>query len=488
MIVEKTRNFNANCSTIIIGRDISTTGRVIVAHNEDDPHGLTATYLVPRKKHAPGETITFDDGSAVVPEVPETFAYYWSEVRAPGGEAFADLFYNEHGVLVCSNRAVPCRKNDDESLGGGLGYGIRRLTAERARSAREAVKIIGELVETYGYYSARIYNVADKDEAWVVQVPRGHNWVAKRVPDDEVYYMPNWYSIREVDFNDKFHANYYWSENLVANAIAEGWYTPAKEGDYSDFDFAMAYQEGGDKKFDWRRADTAWPILLGHEPKQLRQFSEKPSRYIGLEECREVLKNHFDGKDYNITENGMKSPHVFAHFAPCNCMTLESSIVLFDDDPRLTTIYRANPKPCVAPYIPWFMGISEVPEGYNWLDEDTAQKTHFRCTEKDFRYDPDRPYWAYQTLLYLVEANYAENHAIVHDAARKLEDQWILEAEYVKEAYRRLKVMNEEAAVELLTSFTRAKCAEGKRWAQDMIRTLGERKIDRTADWDNDGE
>ncbi len=187
MIVEKAREFNANCSTIILGRDVSTTGRVIVAHNEDDPHGLTAAYLVPRKQHAPGETITFDDGSAVVPEVPEIFAYYWSEVRAPGGEAFADLFYNEHGVLVCSNRAVPCRKNDDESLGGGLGYGIRRLTAERARSAREAVKIIGSLVEKYGYYSARIYNVADKDEAWVVQVPRGHNLVAKRVPDDEVY-------------------------------------------------------------------------------------------------------------------------------------------------------------------------------------------------------------------------------------------------------------------------------------------------------------
>ena len=92
-----------------------------------------------------------------------------------------------------------------------------------------------------------------------------------------------------MDFKDELHANYYWSENLVQNAIDEGWYTPAKKDDWSDFDFAMAYQEGGDKKFDWRRADTAWPILLGHAPEQLRQFSEKPSRYIGLEECREVL-------------------------------------------------------------------------------------------------------------------------------------------------------------------------------------------------------
>ena len=91
-----------NCSTIIVGKKASATGRVLVAHNEDDPNCFVQSHLVPRAVHAPGETLTFADGTAVIPQVEETLGYYWSEFRALHGEPFADAFLNECGVLVVS--------------------------------------------------------------------------------------------------------------------------------------------------------------------------------------------------------------------------------------------------------------------------------------------------------------------------------------------------------------------------------------------------
>ena len=66
-----------NCSTILIGKDATVTGKVILAHNEDDTEAVVATHFVPRIVHKPGEFITLADGSAKIPQVEETYSYYW---------------------------------------------------------------------------------------------------------------------------------------------------------------------------------------------------------------------------------------------------------------------------------------------------------------------------------------------------------------------------------------------------------------------------
>ena len=166
-----------DCSTIIVGKNATTTGRVLVGHNEDDPGCMVHSHLVPRKQHAQGETVRFEDGTAVIDQVPETCAYYWSEFRSLNGEAFADAFINEYGVSVVSNGCVDSKH--PEGVTGGMGYALRRLIAERAHSAREGVEIAAALVEKYGYYSTRSYAICDKDEGWIFQVVIGHNFVAQ---------------------------------------------------------------------------------------------------------------------------------------------------------------------------------------------------------------------------------------------------------------------------------------------------------------------
>ena len=72
------------------------------------------------------------------------------------------------------------------------------------------MKIAGEIIEKYGYFSpARNYTVADKDEAWIINVVKGRHYVAKRIPDDKVMLLSNYLAIRDVDLNDK--------ENVIAS-------------------------------------------------------------------------------------------------------------------------------------------------------------------------------------------------------------------------------------------------------------------------------
>ena len=163
------------------------------------------------------------------------------------GSSFDQGYANEAGVVVCSNGGGSSFDGDDPdeaSLGlkdGGVGFLLRRVIAERAHTAREGVEIAAKLLDEYGYFgSARNYTIADKDEAWCLNVVKGHHYVAKRIPDDKVMLISNMLAIRHVDLNDK--ENVVAPADLIEYAIKKGRYTPKVEGDYSDFDFAMAYQ------------------------------------------------------------------------------------------------------------------------------------------------------------------------------------------------------------------------------------------------------
>src|SRR5690606_367821 len=142
------------------------------------------------------------------------------------------------------------------------------------------------LIEKYGYSSSeRAYQIVDKHEGWVLQVVQGKHYVAKRVPDDEVMFIPNWYTIHQVDLSDK--ANYIASPDIITYAIDRGWYTPKRPGDYSDFSFALAYQDP-EKNQDGNivRHKNALRLILKAEPQDVRAFSVRPPHKLGVEDVK----------------------------------------------------------------------------------------------------------------------------------------------------------------------------------------------------------
>lgn len=155
------------CSTVVVGKDVSATGQIIVGHNEDnDLRIVTSQYWVPAADHKAGETITYEPTAAKIPQVEHTYGYYWTQTLHPAGYSFSDGFVNEHGLAIVSNNCNETFEEENPVVDGGVGYGIRRLMAERAKTAREAVDVAIGLVTKYGYTSGgRTYTVADRNEA-----------------------------------------------------------------------------------------------------------------------------------------------------------------------------------------------------------------------------------------------------------------------------------------------------------------------------------
>ena len=452
---------DSGCSTIIVGKNASATGHVLVAHNEDDPNCCIQCHLVPRTKHEAGETITFPDGTAVIPQVEETWAFYWSEFRSLNGMPFADGFFNEWGVSVVSNGCNGSRSPIPGPQAGGIGYGLRRLIAERARSAREGVEVAAALLDRFGYRSARSYTISDKDEAWVLQVTIGHNYVARRVGDDEIFYIPNWFTIHEVDFADTEHKTFYWSKDLVNFALENGYYTPAAEGDCSDFDFAEAYQDPhGLSKNNATRTRIAWPLLVGREVPP-RTFALKAERTYTVEELKAVLRTH-----------SHKEPGVSPHFFDGNCgicwtTSVESTVIEFAEEPALTCIWRTTCRPCTSPFVPWYMGMTAIPEGYESMEHAAALASHFLVGPSELRHNSHFAFWSFHMLQNLKELNvpFAMEDLQAHMA--KLEAEWAVTKPAMDEAYRRLAPVDPAAARALLTDYTAAQARKAWRWAEE---------------------
>ena len=220
------------CTTVIVGKAVSKTGRVIVGHNEDaGGRSLHQSFFYPAADHAPGEMLTAEPGCARLPQAPHTLGVYWSNMLAPApGSSFDQGFANDAGLVLCSNAGGTAFDAESTDLtDGGVGFLFRRVIAERARTAREAVEIARDLVTRYGYAGeARNYTVADKDEAWCINVVRGRHFVAKRLPDDRVMLISNMLAIRSVDLSDK--ANVVASPDLSNTPLPRDAIRPHRKG------------------------------------------------------------------------------------------------------------------------------------------------------------------------------------------------------------------------------------------------------------------
>ncbi len=349
-----------NCMTVIVGKQISATGRVLVAHNEDDPgHVIVRHHFVEAKDHQPGEMIPAEKGLAQIEQVPHTLGYYWAEyVSDEGGLTSADAFANECGVVITSN-SMGWSKEDDQDASvvtdGGIGYVLRRALAERAHSAREGAAVLMNLIDTYGYApSGRAYTIADKDEAFMFQLVRGKHYVGARVPDNAVVVMPNHYTFHTLhDCPEMFY-----SKDIVSYAKEKGWFT-SNTGDDSDFDFAAAYQ--GEKT--WKSVGNLFRQKHGQRivlkrnwnlEKEGTPFCVYPDEKVDLKMLAQVMRCHYEGTEDDIDRFGPgRSPHNSALARRiCTGTTLESNLWALGEEPKDLCAFTAFGRPCQVPYLP----------------------------------------------------------------------------------------------------------------------------------------
>jgi dipeptidase len=383
------------CFSIVAGKDASVDGYVIMAHNEDDTiPQIVNHHKIPRRKHSRGEKVKLLNGGRLN-QVEQTWAYIWSEMP---GMLFSDSYINEWGVSITSNNC-PSREDKPRITDGGIGYMLRRLVAERAKTARQGVLLAGRLVDRFGYIdSGRTYIICDPDEGWLFCVVNGKHWLAKRVPDNQVAMIANTFTVHQVDLSDR--DNFLASKDIVKYAVSRGWYKPEKDG---PFDFARAYANPKSASSlsnfgrQWSGISyvIAKPIPLG--PNQ--PFSVVPKQKVDVAQIKQILRHDNDAKilqSSSLTENTDKSA-----CAICRGSTQTSFVAQLRRNMPLDIgiVYWT----CLAPprtsfYIPFHFGISDFPEGFSSKSERPSIISYNEKVDCAFRADPLQAFWTFSNF------------------------------------------------------------------------------------------
>ncbi|MCF0202481.1 MAG: C69 family dipeptidase [Bacteroidaceae bacterium] len=295
------------CTNYIVGKDASKTGAVMCTYSADSYGSFGSLHFIPAAKHAPGERYEIYDydtnkhhGS--IPQVPETYNVVGH--------------INNHKVSIMETTFGGRHEVEQDST-GLIDYGsLMYLGLMRAKTAREAIKVMTSLVEQYGYASeGESFSVCDANEAWILEmISQGHGskkvvWVAQRIPDNAISGHANQARIRKVNLKDK--ENVMISKECISFARKMGWFS-GKDADFSfadvyapaDFSgrricdarvwtFFRRHSTGMDKYFPWveGKAKDAEPMPLWVVP------TEK----VSLEDLRTAMRDHYEGTPFAIS-------------------------------------------------------------------------------------------------------------------------------------------------------------------------------------------
>lgn len=439
------------CSTVIVGKDVSATGNILIGHNEDNGGRiLTQQHWVPAATHAKGEMLKFEPAAAMIPQVEKTFGFFWSQTYDPSGASFSDGFVNENGVVIVSNACTGIYDDDImPTKDGGIGYGIRRLMAERATSARHAVDIAIKLLGEYGYFSeGRTYTIADAKEAWQLAIHQGNTWVARRVQDNELVYIPNNFMMDKVDATDT--ENVIVAPGMIERAIKNGRYKPAKPGVYSDFNYRVAVAPAERRSADYNlsRNNLAWNKIIGKNITDGEKFpyAATPNKKWTVADVKDLLRTH----EGNIAEQDKQWMHTNS-LGICRATTHESEVFELNANPLLIAGFRALARPCETPYIPFFP-LARPAEGTAFMTAEQATAEHFKGTPEYFSY---RAEWPVTTFVNAANTydfqrqDLKDNRAFVEKLETELGKDM---SEVTAEAKKLLKV-SDEKAVEYLHAY-----------------------------------
>ena len=379
-------NCSNACTSIVVTKEATVDGSVIITYLCDGEF-LGKLRIIPSAEHSPDEYIEFKNrkGEVIkVPQVPHTY-------NVVG-------LMNEHQLAI-GETTFGGRKELRNPDGLFHYWDLMILALQRAKTAREAIKIITSLAEKYGYRSTgETFSIADKNEVWLLEMigkgpgRKGVVWVAKRVPDGEVSVHANMARIRDFPKNDPENAMY--SEDVISFAIEMGYYNP-KSG--KPFSFADAYDPPDPEKLK-HCARRVWRVLsrvapsLGLSPDFSKgipgakpyPFSVKPDKKLSVRDVIALLRDHYEGTPFDMRKGIDAGPfHLPYRWRPLSwkvngekyswerpistqqtSFSFVSQARSFLPDPIGGVFWYSPDDTFTNCYVPFYCSITEVPEEY----------------------------------------------------------------------------------------------------------------------------
>ena len=303
------------CTNFIVTRGASTDGSIMVTYAADSHALYGALYKHRAGTYKPGTMMPvyeWDTGRYLceIPQAAETF------------ETVGNM--NEHSLIIAETTFGGLPILEDST--GRIDYGsLIYITLQRARTAREAIRMIADLANTYGYASSgESFSIADRNEAWIMElvgkgcqldgqgnnIRKGIVWVARRIPDGYVSGHANQSRITTFPLDDPENCLY--APDVISFAREAGLY----EGPDSDFSFCDAYAPAdfgalrGCEARVWSffrtvadDMDRYTDYAMGYNKENRMPLWVKPRTKISPKTLFDAMRDHYEGTPMDMTKD-----------------------------------------------------------------------------------------------------------------------------------------------------------------------------------------
>ena len=301
------------CTGFLVGKGASTDGSVMISYAADS-HGLYGEmYRWPAATWPKGtmlDVVEWDTGKPLgqIPQVEQTYSVVGN--------------MNEYQLAITESTFGGRRELVDTT--GIIDYGsLIYITLQRAKTAREAIKVMTDLVAEHGYCSGgESFSIADKNEVWIMEMigkgpgNKGAVWVAIRIPDDCISAHANQSRIQQIPFDDKENCIY--SPDVVSFAREKGYFT----GKDKDFSFTKAYcpyDFGGLRACEarvwafFRKYDPSMDkyeaFVRGDATQEPMPLYIKPNRKLSVQDVQNGMRDHYEGTSLDMTKDAGAGPY-----------------------------------------------------------------------------------------------------------------------------------------------------------------------------------
>ena len=469
------------CSNFIVGKKASVDGSVMCSYSADDYGMFQNLCHYPAVKHAKGEMRKIYDWDTnkyhgEIPEAAQTYSVIGN--------------INEWQVTIAETTYGGREEMVDST--GIMDYGsLIYVALQRSKTAREAIKVMTTLANTYGYNSeGETFTICDPNEAWIMEMmgkgagSKGAVWVALRIPDDAICAHANQSRIGKFNMKDKKNVMY--AKDVVSFARSKGWF----QGKDADFSWKMAYAK---PDFSGRRfCDArAWSMLnhfydmtpyldwaLGKNPDaQDMPLWVVPNKKVSVKDVENVMRDHYEGTPLSVADGSDIGGGIWEMpYRPTPLMYKVDGKQYFNERPVSTqqsgfvfvsqmrswlpreiggVFWFANDDANMAAFTPVYCSMTERPECYNTPGADAL---HF---------SKKNAYWVCNMTSNMVYPRYSLMFPTLKEVRDSLDNSYFAAQAGVEKKAQELYAQNPQAAVKYLNDYSVEKAQQMlARWNQ----------------------
>ena len=470
------------CTNFIAAKGATTDGSVFCSYNADDYGMFTKLCHYAAGTHKKGEMreiIDYDTHAShgFIPEAPVTY----------------NVIGNINEFQVSIGETTYGGREACVDTTGQIDYGsLMYLALQRAKTAREAIKVMTSLAEKYGYNSeGETFTICDANEAWIMEMQGCGGdkkqkvvWVAVRIPDNAISAHANCSRIgRFADYDTEvLH-----SKNVISFARQKGWFT----GKDKDFSWKGAYSQIGFGDRRWCEA-RVWSFfnhfkdmsrwLPWAEGKQKDAEDMPlwiiPNHKLSLSDMEACMRDHFEGTPFAL-DNDIAQGDWAMPYRPTPLEYEVDGKKYFNERPTSTqqtgfsyisqlrnylpreiggVTWWGNDDGNMIAYVPIYCGNTQQPECFNTPGADAVT------------FSDKNAYWVCNWVSNMVYPRYSQMFPSLKVVRDSLERSWQAEQPGIEKRAQDLYATNKAEALKLLNAYSNQKAADMlARWKQLAI-------------------